>query len=94
MGEAPDGYWIDRIDNTKGYEPGNVRWVTPTESAKNRKRRPQIDGSIRHRARLAGVDYNLVINRMRRGWTINQALSIPVQPLGAMKLFDRNRLGL
>ena len=27
---------IDRIDGTKGYHPGNVRWATPTEQGRNR----------------------------------------------------------
>jgi len=94
MGEAPGGYWIDRIDNTKGYEPGNVRWVTPSESAKNRKQREQVAGSIRQQARQAGVSYGLVINRMVRGWTIEQALTIPIQSRGGMKHFDKKRLGL
>jgi hypothetical protein len=28
---------IDRIDGTKGYIPGNLRWATPKEQAFNRK---------------------------------------------------------
>lgn len=28
---------IDRIDNTKGYEPGNLRWATLREQSFNRR---------------------------------------------------------
>ena len=36
MGKCPDGYQIDRIDNTKGYFPENCRWVSPKENMENR----------------------------------------------------------
>ncbi len=36
MGKCPDGYQIDRIDNTKGYYKENCRWVSPKENMLNR----------------------------------------------------------
>ena len=30
------GYSVDRIDNSRGYEPGNVRWATAVQQAANK----------------------------------------------------------
>lgn len=37
MGERPSrNHTLDRIDGTRGYEPGNVQWSVQTEQCRNR----------------------------------------------------------
>jgi len=37
MGPCPEGYTIDRIDNSNGYSPDNCRWVSRQTNQRNRE---------------------------------------------------------
>jgi len=51
---------LERIDNNKNYEPGNVRWATWEEQVKNK--RPRVD----HIARLSREEVNKKIREKIR----------------------------
>lgn len=47
MGPRPSpGHSIDRIDNSRGYEPGNCRWATAHEQRMNQRRMRHGDFAI------------------------------------------------
>jgi hypothetical protein len=37
LGPCPKGMSIDRIDNDRGYVPGNLKWSTPLEQMANQR---------------------------------------------------------
>lgn len=68
---GPD-YSLDRIDNSRDYEPGNVRWTTWIGQANNRcsSRRITWKGKTMTAAewgRRLGVPRQQIINRANRG---------------------------
>ena len=37
LGARPDGYTLDRIDNSLGYQPGNIQWASRSQQVANRR---------------------------------------------------------
>ena len=58
LGDKPDkSYTLDRINNDKGYEPGNLRWATQTEQVVNQRL------NIRNTSGHKGVGFNTARNK-------------------------------
>ena len=53
LGPRPTSrHTMDRIDNNKGYEPGNLRWATPSQQMANRRTPKHNTSGVRGISRL------------------------------------------
>jgi hypothetical protein len=73
---------LDRIDNDKGYEPGNVRWATRAEQTRNTRSTVLItfQGITLCRTEWARkLDISVETLRARlRNWSVERALTAPI----------------
>lgn len=83
MGPRPSPkHSIDRKDGQRGYCPDNCRWATPKEQARNTKRNRLITFNgetmcVAAWAERIGWKQNILHDRLRLGWTVEEALTTP-----------------
>lgn len=76
---------VDRIDGSKGYEPGNVRWATAKQQCRNTSRNVWLEVGGERRcmsewAEIRGVSVQTIWSRLKRGWTPERAVNTPPRP--------------
>lgn len=86
--DLPEGYFdgahLDRINNDKGYEPGNLRWVSQKQNNDNKRTGVLItyDGrtqSITAWANEVGLPMHVIRSRIKEhNWPVEKALTTPV----------------
>lgn len=75
---------LERIDNNKDYEPGNCRWATRKDQARNTRsnRLLTCNGETKTLAEWAerlGCCHGTIHYRLIRGWSVQSAVTTPVR---------------
>ena len=81
MGDRPDGMSLDRVDVNGNYTKENCRWATWNEQARNTTVNNIItyDGiemCLEEWAEATNQKSNSILTRLKRGWSIGEALLI------------------
>lgn len=84
LGLKPDGFTLERIENDGHYEPGNCRWATYREQARNARSNKVLEFGGRRQTLAAWADEvgllrTTLSNRIHvYGWPLDVALSAPI----------------
>ena len=73
---------VDRIETSKGYEPGNVRWATVSQQQNNKKNNVNLTVNGRTQtaaewAREMGINRTTIYNRIKAGYSDAEAVLTP-----------------
>jgi hypothetical protein len=82
LGKRPSPkHSIERIDNDLGYQPGNCKWATNFEQARNKTTSHMIEFNgetlcITDWARKLKMNHGTLVRRLQRGWTVEESFEL------------------
>ncbi len=83
MGERPAGTTLDRWPDVNGdYAPGNCRWATMQQQENNKRNNVLLTHggktqTVAEWARETGLIYQTIRQRLKHGWSVAEALTLP-----------------
>jgi hypothetical protein len=86
IGPKPEsGLTLERTDNDKGYEPGNVRWATRSRQARNTRKTSHVTALGKTQCLTAwseetGFSVQIIKHRLNAGWSPDHAVSESPNP--------------
>lgn len=84
---------LDRINNDRGYEPGNVRWATRKEQSRNARMNRLLEFAGKRMPVVAwtehlGLSEDCLRGRLKMGWSTEAALTTPKIARGERWIFS------
>jgi hypothetical protein len=97
MGDCPEGGTLERKNNHGNYGPGNCRWATRTEQARNKRNNRFLTAkgqtkTLKEWAEEIGCTPSAILYRLRKGMPEYEALTMPIPERPNSKLEAKDAL--